>query len=161
MHSIIKYYLSQTKNNGSTSPASRRSLPSGFGRHAGACRGSRGVGNRLLGFLGFGRSLLGRWAVPVNEHLKGEDGVECESSHEAVENELVVHFLEGGKDARQGAEEVVENLEKSISFIVLKNTREKKKTYCKCTQLSSAAFTPDGDDLRELAGHAESAGASL
>lgn len=54
-------------------------------------------------------------AVPVVDHLKSENGVEDEARNEAVEDELVVDFLEGRKDAREGAEEVVEDLEAATS----------------------------------------------
>jgi hypothetical protein len=125
MHSIIKILFIPNENNNSTSPASRRSLPSGLGRHAGACSSGWGVGNRLFGPLRFGGSLLGCCTVPVIEHLKGDDGIECESGDEAVQDELIVHFLEGSKDARQGAEEVVENLENEISFKIIQDSIEK------------------------------------
>jgi hypothetical protein len=42
--------------------------------------------------------------------LQKQDKVEREAGDEAVENEGVRDFLEGGKDARGGAEEVVNNL---------------------------------------------------
>lgn len=57
-----------------------------------------------------GRCLLAGRAVPVVYHLCGEDCVQNEPRDEAIENELVVDFLKGGEDARERAEEVVEDL---------------------------------------------------
>jgi len=50
-------------------------------------------------------------AVPVVDHLESENGVEDEARDKTVEDELVVDFLEGREDTREGAEEVVEDLE--------------------------------------------------
>ena len=55
---------------------------------------------------------LARGAVPIVDHLEGEDGIEDEARDEAVEDELVVDFLEGCEDTGEGAEEVVEDLER-------------------------------------------------
>lgn len=54
--------------------------------------------------------LLGRRAVPINDHLQREDGIEYEARDEVVENERVGNFLERGEDARQRTEEVVDDL---------------------------------------------------
>jgi hypothetical protein len=42
--------------------------------------------------------------------LCGKDGIEREGSNEAVQNDLIIDFLQRGKDAREGPEEVIENL---------------------------------------------------
>ena len=49
-------------------------------------------------------------AVPVVDHLKSQNGVEDEARDEAVEDKLVVDFLKSCEDAREGTEEVVEDL---------------------------------------------------
>lgn len=54
-------------------------------------------------------------AVPVVDHLESENSVENKARDEAVEDELVVDFLEGCEDAREGTEEVVEDLEAAKS----------------------------------------------
>jgi hypothetical protein len=54
-------------------------------------------------------------AVPVVHHLDREDGVEDKGSYDAVQDEVVIDFLKGGEDARQGTEEVVEDLSITIS----------------------------------------------
>jgi len=56
-----------------------------------------------------GRLLTGG-RVPVQDHLQGEDGVEREAGDEAVEDDFVGDFLQGGEDAGEGAEEVGEDL---------------------------------------------------
>lgn len=55
-------------------------------------------------------SLLAGGAVPIVDHLRGKNGVQDKSADEAVQNELVVDFLECGEDARERAEQVVEDL---------------------------------------------------
>lgn len=47
--------------------------------------------------------------------MQEEDGVEGEASDEAVEDERVVYFLEGSEDAREGAEEIVDDLKNLMS----------------------------------------------
>lgn len=59
--------------------------------------------------LVLGRLLAGG-RFPVQDHLQGEDGVEREAGDEAVEDDFVGDFLQGGEDAREGAEEVGEDL---------------------------------------------------
>lgn len=89
-------------------PSSRSGcLRAGLRRHARAL-GHRGPfgGLAASGLL----LLLRRWAVPVVQHLGREDHVESEASDEAVEDELVVNFLEGGEDAGEGASKVIEDL---------------------------------------------------
>jgi hypothetical protein len=54
--------------------------------------------------------LLGRGRVPVINDLAEENGVERETSNEAVQDKRIVDFLKGGKDAREGTKEVVDNL---------------------------------------------------
>lgn len=78
---------------------------------AGLRRYARALGHRgLFGGLAACGLLLRRWAVPVVQHLGREDHVESEASDEAVEDELVVNFLEGGEYAGKGASEVIEDL---------------------------------------------------
>ena len=48
--------------------------------------------------------------LPVKNHLQSEDGVESKASDEAVEDDFVRNFLQGREDAREGAEEVGEDL---------------------------------------------------
>jgi hypothetical protein len=67
------------------------------------------VGYSLLVLLCWDCCLL-CWAIPVVHHLDREDGVEAESSHNAVQDEIVIDFLKGCEDARQGTEKVVEDL---------------------------------------------------
>jgi hypothetical protein len=50
-------------------------------------------------------------AVPVVDHLESEDCIEDEARDKAVKDELVVDFLEGCENTREGTEEVVEDLE--------------------------------------------------
>jgi hypothetical protein len=57
-----------------------------------------------------GSTDFARSAVPVVDHLECENGVEDETRNEAVKDELVVNFLEGCENTREGAEEVVEDL---------------------------------------------------
>lgn len=57
---------------------------------------------------------LRRGRVPVVDHLQRQDGVEREASNEPVQDELVVHLLQGREDARERAEEVVEHLHEQI-----------------------------------------------
>lgn len=92
--------------------------PSSRGGSLGAWSGrcSRAFGrDRLLRDLCAGCLLLGRGAVPIVHHLCGEDQVEGKAGDKAVENELVFDFLESGKDAGEGSEEVVEDLGKRTS----------------------------------------------
>lgn len=55
-------------------------------------------------------TLLAAAGIPVIDHLSGEDGVEGESSDEAVQNEWVVDFLYGREDAGERSGEEVEDL---------------------------------------------------
>jgi len=68
----------------------------------------------LVGFLGLGPglgfALGGCRAVPVPQDLDEEDDVQGEAGDEAVQDERVWDFLEGGEDAGEGAEEVVDDL---------------------------------------------------
>lgn len=104
--------------------------------------------------------LLGlRGAVPIVQHLRGEDEVQGETGKESVQNELVVDFLEGGKNTRQRAGKVVEDL-LSISahfFMFGRNPQ----SYRESTELTGSSFLPDGQDLGNLASHAQSTGACL
>jgi hypothetical protein len=54
-------------------------------------------------------TLRGR-GVPVVYHLQEEDEIQREARNEAVQNERVINFLKRGEDARERAEEVVDNL---------------------------------------------------
>ena len=86
-----------------------------------ACRSSRSVdivlarcGTELCGALvgthgHLAAGLRGR-RIPVEDHLRGKDEVKGEASDEAVQDELVVDFLQGGEDAGEGAGEVIEDL---------------------------------------------------
>lgn len=81
--------------------------------HARSGRRSRALGYWcLLNCLGArsGGLLLGSRGVPVPEHLDSEDHVKGEATNESVKDKLVVDFLEGRKDSRQGSDEVVEHL---------------------------------------------------
>jgi hypothetical protein len=57
-------------------------------------------------------------AIPVVHHLQSENGVEDEAGNEAVEDELVVDFLKGCEDTREGTEEIVEDLEGAKSVLI-------------------------------------------
>ena len=57
------------------------------------------------------RRLLAGGAIPIVDHLRSQDRVEGEAGDEAVQDELVVDFLQGREDARQRADEVVEDLQ--------------------------------------------------
>ena len=70
--------------------------------------------------------LLGRGAIPVQRHLQREDSIEHETRNEVVQDERIGNFLEGGEDAREGAEEVVYDL-LGIRFRLYIDRREKKK----------------------------------
>jgi hypothetical protein len=56
------------------------------------------------------RHLVMEISVPVPEDLEGEDGVEREACYKAVQNQRVGHLLQRREDARQGAEQVVDDL---------------------------------------------------
>ena len=73
-------------------------------------RGRRGGANgrdgrRLLLALG-----LRGWRVPVVGHLRGDHSVQREARHEGVQDQRIVHLLQGREDAGERAEEVVEDL---------------------------------------------------
>lgn len=53
---------------------------------------------------------LARGSVPVVQHLRGEHSIERKARDEAVQDELVVNFLQGSEDARERPGEVVEYL---------------------------------------------------
>lgn len=61
-----------------------------------------------------GLCFLGGGRVPVVHDLAEEDGVEGETRNEAVQDEGIVDFLEGGEDAREGAKEVIDDLRQTI-----------------------------------------------
>ena len=94
-------------------PSSRSGrLPAWLGRCARALRHGcllRRLSGRLLCLL------RRRRAVPIVHHLAGEDHVEGEAGDESIKDELVVDLLQGGEDAGQGSDEVVENLNKHSS----------------------------------------------
>lgn len=54
--------------------------------------------------------LTWRWRVPVINHLDSEHKVEHEASHESVEDEWVIHLLDGCEDAGKRSGKVVEDL---------------------------------------------------
>lgn len=88
-----------------TSSSCSRGLGARLGRY------TRTLGNRsLLSGLATCGLLLRHRTIPVVQHLGGKDHVESKTSNEAVEDKLVVNFLEGGKDAGEGASEIVEDL---------------------------------------------------
>lgn len=95
----------------STPPPRARALPLPA-RRLGIARAAPGI--HFLSGDGLGRLVLlgvdasGR--VPVVHHLDSKEGVEGEAGDEAVEDEGVVDFGEGGVDAGEGAEEVVHDL---------------------------------------------------
>lgn len=100
----------------STPPPGGRTLPGRGTRRLSRRRRHNRRGGLTLQRDGDDAGLLrGGGRVPVEEHLGGEDGIEDEAGDEAVEDELVVYFLEGGEDAGEGSEEVVEDLEKEIA----------------------------------------------
>jgi len=101
-----------------------------------------------------GRLLAGRRA-PVENHLQREDGVEGEAGDEAVEDDFVGDFLQGGEDAGEGAEEVGEDLcfgEGSLAcdrmLVASTGKKAKNMTYSESRQLSSASLAENGNDLR-------------
>ena len=75
-----------------------------FGRR---CRSGGGCLNERLFLLALG---LGGGGVPVVDHLRGDDGVQGETGDEGVQDQRVVHFLQGREDARERAGKVVEDL---------------------------------------------------
>lgn len=87
-----------------------------------ACGGrlGRGLGRYSCAFSsrnlfqwprGSSRSLFGlRGALPVVDHLCRQDNVQDKPSNEPIKNELVVDFLQRGKDSRKRTDEVVEHL---------------------------------------------------
>lgn len=54
--------------------------------------------------------LLAPGAIPVVQHLRCDYSIEREGRNKAIEDQLIGDFLEGGEDAGEGAEEVVEDL---------------------------------------------------
>lgn len=90
-----------------TPSASGGRLAGWLGRHRPFCsRCLRWLGNRLVLLLGLGR------ALPVVQHLAGQNHIQSESGHKAVEDKFVVDLLEGSEDARKRSGEIVEHLEK-------------------------------------------------
>ena len=57
---------------------------------------------------------LGRGRVPVVDHLESENKVKGKASDKAVEDKLVIDFLEGCEDAREGDGKVVEYLKHNV-----------------------------------------------
>lgn len=94
-----------------------------------------------LGRVDFLAVTRGGRAVPVIQDLRGENGIQRKAGNEAVEDELVVHLLQGGVDATQAAKQVIKD--------------------GKGRQLARAALLPDGQDLRQLARDAQPARAGL
>lgn len=56
------------------------------------------------------RSFVARRAIPIVNHLRRKHSIQSEPGNKAVEDEFVVHLLQGGEDTRQGACKVVEYL---------------------------------------------------
>lgn len=73
------------------------------------CDGRR---NRFVELLAL--SILRGGRIPVVHDLQEENEVERKASNEAVEDERVVDFLEGGEDSRGGPQEVVDNLKELL-----------------------------------------------
>lgn len=86
-----------------TAPPRGRSLRRRLGRHSSALRSRRlrSQGNGLVRFL---RMVLGLccccWCVPVIEHLTRQNEVERETRDKPVEDDFIVHLLQGREDAR-------------------------------------------------------------
>lgn len=101
--------------------------------------------NALRALLSSSRDLLsmpGRGgAIPVVQHLGGQNGIQQESGDISVQNKLVIHLLQGRVDSHQAAEQVVEDGEGG--------------------QLTCATLAVHGQDLGELACDAECACTSL
>ena len=98
-----KYFVS---NKVLTPSACGGRLAGRLGRHSGALR------NRCLCWLGSRLGLLLGLAraLPVVQHLAGQDHIQSEAGHKAVKNEFVVDLLEGSENARKRSGEVVEDL---------------------------------------------------
>lgn len=87
-----------------------------------SCRWSGSLGRRSVNATAHCNGLLARlfdlaggglaaaWAVPVVDHLCSQDGIKHKASDEAVQNQFVVDFLQGGEDAGKRSHEVVEDL---------------------------------------------------
>lgn len=94
-------------------PAARcRGLLGSDTRRGRGCAGVRSRQRRLGGgdlLLALAKSLCGG-RVPVPGHLQSEHGIQDEACHEAVQNQLVVHLLEGGENPDERASEIVEDL---------------------------------------------------
>lgn len=95
--------------------ARRRGLLGCGGARSGCCSGALLPGGRLGGSAGRDLFLalaegFRRGRVPVVDHLRGEHAIQHKARHEAVQDQLVVHLLEGREDARERAGEVVEDL---------------------------------------------------
>lgn len=61
--------------------------------------------------------MLGARTVPVIDHLQGQDQIQGETSKEAVQDQLIVHFLQSGEDPCQRPSEIVEDLRSKIISI--------------------------------------------
>jgi hypothetical protein len=94
-----------------TSSASARALALGLST---ASHGDSLFSSRLVQLVRRSTDFAGS-TVPVVDHLESENGIEDEAGNEAVKDKLVVDFLEGCEDAREGTEEVVEDLEAAKS----------------------------------------------
>jgi hypothetical protein len=97
-----------------TSSASARAFALGLST---ASHGDSFFPSRLVQLVRGGTDFAGS-TVPIVDHLESENGIEDEAGNEAVKDKLVVDFLEGCEDAREGTEEVVENLEAAKSVWV-------------------------------------------
>ena len=123
----------------------------------------RGISHRLFDVALSSRrelvlcSLLAGRRIPVKNHLQREDSVESEPSDEAVEDDFVGDFLQGCEDAREGAEEVGEDLclEESLAFV--DQSGWVGKTYGESRELTSASLAEDSNDLRQLRQSSDSA----
>lgn len=80
-------------------------------------------------------------AVPVVEHLGSQHRVQDEPGHEAIQDERVIHLLQGSVDTAQASKKVIEDR--------------------KGRQLTRPTLAEDGEDLRDLASNAECARSRL
>ena len=110
-------------------------------------RSSSGAGRRSDRdlFLLLALCLLCR-CVPIVHHLGSQNGIQGKTSNEPVEDQLVIHLLQGCEDSGEGAHEVVEDLcniyqyhASDKGFENLQHKRSAVQCHLLATQLESAA----------------------